>query len=70
MHCALERRGAAFLRSPERGREYKPGACNRNADERNRAQLQPERLQAVEHPAVQRIRPAIDDDVDQVLGRS
>ena len=65
---AVDERRAMLLRAAEHHRQDEPAGRGGQRDERNGAELEPERLQAVEHPAVQSVRAAIDHDIDQILG--
>ena len=58
---------AAFLRPSQRRRQGEPTGRHRQRAQRDRPDLEPYRLQAVEHPAVQRVGAAIDHHVDEVL---
>src|SRR5262249_31395128 len=57
-------RGSLLLRSPKPHRENKPSDHHRQRTERNSAEFQTQGLHSVEDPPGQRIRAAIDDDID------
>src|SRR5271166_5316621 len=68
-YCArLHEFGAPLLRPSQSHRQDQPHGRNRCGDKGDRAELQAQGLQRVEHPTVQSIGAAIDDHVDQVLG--
>src|SRR3982750_630570 len=59
---------ATFLAAAERRRQGEPRGRDGQRAQRNDAELEADRLQAVEQPAVERVGTAQDDDVDEVLG--
>ena len=61
------KRCTALLRAPQRRRQEKPRERHRHRAQRDGADLESDRLQAVEDPAVERVGAPIDHDVDHVL---
>src|SRR5207248_800892 len=59
--------GALLMHASERARKQHPARGDRQRAHRDRPELEPERLQAVEHPARRGIGAAIDHHVDHVL---